>query len=135
MPRRWTCRPARAALSGRALAERYDADTIATPNGITHRHDDPAPRCTRTWPFAAEHLGSTGGPKLVRLSHHNLDSNAAAVVQTLGLSPSDRTITPQPRLQLRPVGHQQPSAGGASLVVTDLSVTDDGFWHLARDRG
>lgn len=119
-----------------ALAERYDADTIATPNGITHRHDDPAHTLHPDLAVLLSTSGSTGSPKLVRLSHHNLDSNAAAVVQTLGLSPSDRTITtlsPAYSYGLSVINSHL--LVGASLVVTDLSVTDDGFWHLARDRG
>jgi long-chain acyl-CoA synthetase len=36
--------------------------------------------------------GTTGAPKRVRLSHENLRSNAAAMVERLGLSPTDRVL-------------------------------------------
>ena len=53
--------------------------------------------------------GSTGSPKLVRLSRTNLESNAEAIASYLGLTADDRAITTLPlRLLLRPVGAAQP---------------------------
>ncbi len=40
--------------------------------------------------------GSTGSPKLVRLSHENVLSNAQAIVSALGVTPADRAITSLP---------------------------------------
>ena len=40
--------------------------------------------------------GSTGSPKLVRLSNENVLSNAGAIVSALGLTPADRAITSLP---------------------------------------
>ena len=74
--------------------------------------------------------GSTGSPKLVRLSRHNLRSNAAAIAQALGLGPQDRAITPLPLHYCYGLSvlHSTLHAGG-SVVVTDRSVTDDEFWR------
>ncbi len=40
--------------------------------------------------------GSTGSPKLVRLSHTNVLSNAASIATYLGLTAADRAITTLP---------------------------------------
>ncbi len=40
--------------------------------------------------------GSTGSPRLVRLSAENLRSNAAAIAEYLGLDPDDRGLTSLP---------------------------------------
>ena len=40
--------------------------------------------------------GSTGSPKLVRLSHENVLSNAQAIVSALGVTSADRAITSLP---------------------------------------
>ncbi|QBF46812.1 non-ribosomal peptide synthetase [Janibacter limosus] len=74
--------------------------------------------------------GSTGSPKLVRLSRHNLGSNAAAIAQALGLGPKDRAITSLPLHYCYGLSvlHSTLHAGG-SVVVTDRSVTDDEFWR------
>ena len=80
--------------------------------------------------------GTTGDPKLVRLSAQNLSSNAAAIADYLGLRPDDRAVTTLPLHYIfgLSVLHAHLHAG-AAVVLTDLSVTDAGFaalfaqWH------
>ncbi|KRE35743.1 hypothetical protein ASG73_13635 [Janibacter sp. Soil728] len=74
--------------------------------------------------------GSTGSPKLVRLSHDNITSNAAAIAEALGLGPTDRAITSLPLHYCYGLSvlHSTLHVGG-SVVVTDQSVTDDAFWR------
>ena len=74
--------------------------------------------------------GSTGSPKLVKLSRHNIQSNTAAIIDYLQLTPSDRAIS---SLKL----HYSYGlsilnthlAAGSSFVLTARSVTDPQFWH------
>lgn len=75
--------------------------------------------------------GSTGSPKLVRLSHDNLAANAEAIAAALGLDADDRTITSLPLHYCYGLSllHSLLRVGG-SLTVTDRSVTDDAFWQL-----
>ena len=80
--------------------------------------------------------GSTGSPKLVRLSHANLDSNARAIAQYLGIDGSDRAMTVLPLSYCYGLSvlHSHLTQG-AAVVVTGLSVVDPGFWELARVAG
>ena len=80
--------------------------------------------------------GSTGGAKLVRLSRSNIEAANTAVVAALGISAADRAITTLPMgfSYGLSVIHTYLSVG-ASLILTDKSVIDDGFWALVEDHG
>lgn len=79
--------------------------------------------------------GSTGSPKLVRLSHANLRANALAIVGALGLTATDRGVTSLPLHYCfgLSVLHSH-LAVGASVALTGASVLDDELWQLV-DRG
>ncbi|TCN41794.1 acyl-CoA synthetase (AMP-forming)/AMP-acid ligase II [Kribbella orskensis] len=72
--------------------------------------------------------GSTGSPKLVRLSHSNLVSNADAIAAALSITPADRAITSLPLHYCfgLSVLHSQLRAG-ATAVLWHGSVTDRAF--------
>ena len=78
--------------------------------------------------------GSTGSPKLVRLSHRNLVSNARAIAAYLGLTPADRGITTLPLHYCYGLSvlHSH-LAAGAGIVLTDGSVVDPCFAAAMRD--
>ncbi|HUR48006.1 MAG TPA: AMP-binding protein [Acidimicrobiales bacterium] len=75
--------------------------------------------------------GSTGSPKLVRLSHRNLQSNASAIAEYLRLTADERAISSLPLHYCYGLSvlnsHLQV---GASVVLTDHSVVDAAFWEL-----
>ncbi len=77
--------------------------------------------------------GSTGSPKLVRLSHQNLSANASSIASYLDLTPDDATITSLPLSYCYGLSllHSHLVAG-ATLVLTDASVVDAAFWDLVR---
>lgn len=77
--------------------------------------------------------GSTGSPKLVRLSRENLTSNADAIADYLGLRADDRAITSLPLHYCYGLSvlHSH-LVRGAGVVLTDLSVVDECFWALCR---
>lgn len=80
--------------------------------------------------------GSTGSPKLVRLSHRNVVSNAEAIAAALSITPADRAVTSLPLHYCfgLSVLHAQLQAG-ATTVLRPGSVTDPGFADdLRRDR-
>ncbi len=78
--------------------------------------------------------GSTGSPKLVRLSYENLRSNAQSIAEYLNLSSDDRAITSLPPYYCYGLSVLTSHLlVGASIVLTDLSVADACFWDLARD--
>ena len=78
--------------------------------------------------------GSTGSPKLVRLSRTNLESNTAAIVEYLNIKSDERAIS---SLQMSYVyglsvinTHLH---AGASVALTDLAPYTKGFWQLFSD--
>ena len=77
--------------------------------------------------------GSTGSPKLVRLSGDSVQANASAIAQYLHLRPSDTAATTLPLSYCYGMSVVNSHLlVGASLVLTDLSVVDPCFWDLAR---
>jgi acyl-CoA synthetase (AMP-forming)/AMP-acid ligase II len=72
--------------------------------------------------------GSTGSPKLVRLSQANIAANAAAIAEYLRLRPDDRAITALPLHYCYGLSvlHSHLEVG-ASLVVVEASVVDPCF--------
>lgn len=77
--------------------------------------------------------GSTGSPKFVRLSKRNLATNTAAIIDSLGIESHDRTITTLPLHYSFGMSVVNTFlAAGASLITTEHSVIDPGFWELVR---
>jgi acyl-CoA synthetase (AMP-forming)/AMP-acid ligase II/fucose 4-O-acetylase-like acetyltransferase len=80
--------------------------------------------------------GSTGSPKFVKLSHKNLWSNASAIVEYLDLGASERAAT---TLKYNySYGFSVLNSHllcGASLALTEDSVTAPGFWTWFRQNG
>ncbi|MGQ1795543.1 AMP-binding protein [Kocuria oceani] len=80
--------------------------------------------------------GSTGSPKLVRLSHENLAANAEAIAEYLAIGPGDRAATTLPMSYCYGLSViNSHLLRGAGLVLTDLSVVDPCFWELFREHG
>lgn len=73
--------------------------------------------------------GSTGSPKLVRLCHDNVASNATAIANALRLTGADRAITSLPLHYTfgLSVLHSH-LAAGASIVLSEESVLSEHFW-------
>jgi len=73
--------------------------------------------------------GSTGSPKLVRLSFDNLEANASSIRSYLELSPKERPITSLPMAYSYGLSvinsHLQ---AGATIVLTDHGVVRREFW-------
>ncbi len=77
--------------------------------------------------------GSTGSPKLVRLSRANIEANARSIAAYLDLRPTDRAMTSLPLHYCYGLSVLTSHlVAGASVVLTDLSVADECFWDLAR---
>lgn len=74
--------------------------------------------------------GSTGSPKLVRLSAANLVANAASIAEYLGITPEERAITSLPFNYSYGLSviHSHLHAG-ASVVLTNRSLMDAAFWR------
>jgi acyl-CoA synthetase (AMP-forming)/AMP-acid ligase II len=80
--------------------------------------------------------GSTGSPKLVRLSADNLASNATSIATYLGLGPDDVAVTSLPLQYCYGLSVLNSHlAVGAAVALTEASVVDDEFWQLCRAAG
>jgi acyl-coenzyme A synthetase/AMP-(fatty) acid ligase len=80
--------------------------------------------------------GSTGSPKLVRLSADAVRSNASDIAAALGLDASDRAVTTLPLHYCYGLSvlHSH-LAAGASVLLTDASVVDSRLWSSMREHG
>lgn len=80
--------------------------------------------------------GTTGSPKLVRLSCANVQSNAEAIAAYLAITPADRAITSLPLYYSFGMSvlnsHLQ---AGAALLLTQQSVAEPPFWELFEREG
>ena len=115
------------------LVATYDPGVVVGvgPRGreVVDRHEQPDLELHPDLALLLSTSGSTGSPKLVRLSRANLEANAASIVEYLGLRGDDRAITSLP-LQYcygLSVVHSH-LAAGASIVCSSASVVDPCFW-------
>lgn len=118
-----------------ALAAAYQAEWVADNGAIQAT----GLRGTPIDPRAAVLLstsGSTGSPRQVVLSAANLDANAAAIVEYLGIGPDERAITSLPfhySYGLSVINSHL--LAGATLLLTDAPLTTRAFWDLCRSGG
>lgn len=80
--------------------------------------------------------GSTGSAKLVALSGSNLQANAEAIAEGLGLRGDDRAITSLPLFYCYGLSvlHSH-LAAGASVVLSEAPVNDARFWRTGHEQG
>lgn len=118
-----------------SLVEAYDPDVVVDGAVVERRrgsahvlHDDLA--------LLLSTSGTTGSPKLVRLSYDNVESNAAAIAAYLGIRPDDRAVTTLPMHYCYGLSVLNSHLlAGAAVVLTELSVVDPCFWSLFREAG
>ncbi|HEY9267475.1 MAG TPA: AMP-binding protein [Mycobacterium sp.] len=119
-----------------AVIATYQPDVVIGATGMQVRHDG-GHQLHDDLALLMSTSGSTGSPKLVRLSRTNLVANAAAIVEYLGIRETDRAATTLPMSYCYglSVVHSHLLAG-AALILTEHSVADAEFWELfGRHRG
>jgi acyl-CoA synthetase (AMP-forming)/AMP-acid ligase II len=118
-----------------AVLRAYDPDVVIDGEGIHVRRQDSAHRLHPDLALLLSTSGSTGSPKLVRLSRCNLVANARAIADYLDIRQTDRAATTLPMSYCYglSVVHSH-LLRGAGLILTDRSVVDDEFWALLRER-
>ena len=131
-----------AALAAGHAVMLLDAEADATDKLVEHYRPDfvlRGGRCERHFCAGVLHdelavllctSGSTGSPKVVRLSAGNLDANAAQIVEFLEIDGEERAI------QSLPVHHSYGLSvlnthliAGATIVLTQESVVRPEFWN------
>lgn len=123
-----------------SLVAAYDPDVVLrSANGQTLFEERRAGTRHELHPDLALLLstsGSTGSPKLVRLSAANLQANAESIAEYLNIGPADRAATTLPMSYCYGLSViNSHLLRGAGLVLTDLSVVDPCFWELFRTGG
>lgn len=79
--------------------------------------------------------GSTGSPKLVRLTMSNLETNAISIVEYLGIDAQERAITSLPFSYSYGMSVLNSHLlAGASLVLTPRSFVDPLFWKQVNEQ-
>lgn len=132
--------PADRPASVEALAAAYDPDVVVgDASGRWQVQERRAETIHQLHPDLALLLptsGSTGSAKLVRLSQANLQANAEAIATYLGIRPDDRAATSLPMHYCYGLSViNSHLLRGASLLLTDRSVTDPVFWQLFTEHG
>ncbi|WP_166548370.1 AMP-binding protein [Agromyces luteolus] len=116
-----------------ALVGRYAPDVVVRADEAGFELTDASGGTPRAFhpelALLASTSGSTGSPKLVRLSRTNVTSNARSIADYLGLTPDDRAAT------TLPLGYcyglsvvNSHLVTGASLLLTDRSIVEPAFW-------
>ncbi|RIQ21635.1 AMP-binding protein [Jiangella rhizosphaerae] len=119
------------------VAAAYDPDAVLLPGGeLDLRRPTSAHELHPDLALLMPTSGSTGSPKLARLSHRNLQANAESIVAYLGIRDTDRAVTTLPMHYVYglSVVNTHLLRGGA-VVLTDLSVADACFWDLMTSEG
>lgn len=115
-----------------AIDATYSPDIVIDDHGIHHRNHDQRP-LHDDLALLLSTSGTTGSPKLVRLSKQNLVANATVIAEYLGIRETDRAATTLPMSYCYGLSviHSHLLVG-ASLILTDRSVVDEEFWELFR---
>ena len=79
-----------------SLTTAYDPDVVIGPGGVTERRARTTHDLHPDLALLLSTSGTTGSPKLVRLSHDNLVANATAIASDPTF---DRAMSPQPRFR------------------------------------
>lgn len=79
--------------------------------------------------------GSTGSPKLVRLTEHNITSNAESIIEYLGITSGERAITSLPMYYSFGMSVINSHLHcGASLLLSDKTVMQGEFWKFVKEQ-
>ncbi len=122
-----------------AMVAAYDPDIVLDPAGglaVDVRRKESAHLLHPDLALLLSTSGSTGSPKLVRLSHDNLQANAEAIADYLGIRDTDRAATTLPLHYCYGLSvlHSH-LLRGAGLILTSRSVVEPCFWDLFRRYG
>jgi acyl-coenzyme A synthetase/AMP-(fatty) acid ligase len=121
------------------LVDRYRPDVVLSGHDDVHveeRHPGSAHELHPELALLLSTSGSTGSPKLVRLSSDNLRSNAEAIATYLELRPDDVALTTLPMQYCYGLSviNSHLLAGGA-VALGSWSVVDPCLWERSRSAG
>ena len=110
----------------------YDPDVVLG-DGLLERRPGTAHDLHPDLALLLSTSGSTGSPKLVRLSRTNVTANASAIAEYLRIRSSDVAATTLPLHYCYGLSVLTSHlSAGAAVLLTPLSVVDPCFWELVR---
>ena len=116
-----------------SVVEAYDPDVVVAGGCVDERRPGSRHELHPDLALLLSTSGSTGSPKLVRLSRVNVQSNAEAIASYLGIRDTDRAATTMPMHYCYGLSViNSHLTAGAALILTDLSVVDACFWDTFR---
>jgi acyl-CoA synthetase (AMP-forming)/AMP-acid ligase II len=120
------------------LAQQYRPDFVLTAHGddveVTGLPSDPARPIHPALGVLLSTSGTTGSPKLVRLSHDNLRANARSIASYLELTHDERAISSLPFHYSYGLSVLNSHLwAGASVVVSAESVMRPELWNAVRE--
>ncbi|MGG5260454.1 AMP-binding protein [Phycicoccus avicenniae] len=123
--------------AARDLRAVYDPDVVVGADGrVDERRAAPAHALHPDLALLLSTSGSTGAPKLVRLSAANLRANAEQIVEALGVREDDCAALTLPITYCYGLSVLTTHlTSGAAVMLSDRSVVDDGFWRDAATAG
>ena len=118
-----------------ALVERFDPDVIIDAHGqVRERRNGSRHLLHPDLALLLATSGSTGTPRLVRLSAAALDANAAAIATYLDITDDDRAALTLPMHYCYGLSVINSNLlCGAAVLLSDTSVLDPGFWAAFRE--
>ncbi|WP_222718760.1 AMP-binding protein [Actinokineospora xionganensis] len=118
------------------LTAAYDPDVVHTATGLHERRTGTAHDLHPDLALLLSTSGSTGSPKLVRLSAANVQANAESIASYLDIRETDRAAMTLPMHYCYGLSVINSNlARGAALLLSDHSVVDKCFWETFRAHG
>lgn len=118
-----------------ALVRQYDPNIIIDEGQIEERHSRDL-KISKDIALLMSTSGTTGSPKLVKLSRKNLQTNADSIKEYLSITTNDVAITSLPfsySYGLSVVNSYL--RAGAKLVLSDDSILSKEFWNAVQMEG
>lgn len=120
----------------RAVMRGYDPILPLWDSVLLHAPAVPGPELHPDLALLLTTSGSTGSPKLVRLTAQNLDVNARSIVKYLGITENERPITNLTMSYSYGMSIVNTHLlAGAPLVLTRRGVLEREFWELVKREG
>ncbi len=118
------------------LIETYDPDVVLGRDGLWERRPGSIHQPHPDLAVLLSTSGSTGSPKLVRLSAANLRANAESIATYLDIRDTDRAAATLPMHYCYGLSVINSNLlRGAGLLLSNDSVVDQRFWATFRERG
>jgi acyl-CoA synthetase (AMP-forming)/AMP-acid ligase II len=116
-----------------AIEQAYDPDVVFSAGRLVERREGTAHDLHPDLALLLSTSGSTGSPKLVRLSGRNVAANAGSIAEYLSIRPTDVAATTLPMHYCYGLSVINSHLhAGATVLLTSLSVVDGCFWDLVR---